>query len=108
VGLSIDDFGTGYSSLLSLLRLPFSELKIDRSFTRLIARDPEAAKIVRAVIRLARELDVQVVAEGIDAEETASLVAAFGCPIGQGYLFDRPLDEAALIARLLQARIGAA
>ena len=103
VRLSIDDFGTGYSSLLSLLRLPFSELKIDRSFTRLLLRDPEAAKIVRAVIGLARELDVQVVAEGIDTEEVARLLAGFGCAIGQGFLFAPPLDEAALIARLLHA-----
>ncbi len=101
VRLSIDDFGTGYSSLLSLLRLPFSELKIDRSFTRLLLHDPEAAKIVRAVIRLALELDMQVVAEGIDTEEVARLLAGFGCAIGQGYLFARPLDEAALMARLL-------
>jgi EAL domain-containing protein (putative c-di-GMP-specific phosphodiesterase class I)/ActR/RegA family two-component response regulator len=107
VRLSIDDFGTGYSSLLSLLRLPFSELKIDRSFTRLITRDPEAAKIVRAVIRLGRDLDMQVVAEGIDAEGTARLVESFGCAIGQGYLFAPPLDEAELITRLLHARPAA-
>ena len=100
VGISIDDFGTGYSSLLSLLRLPFNELKIDQHFIRLLPNDPEAGKIVRAIIRLARELEVQLVAEGIETEDTARLLRSFGCSTGQGELFDRPLTAAALAARL--------
>ena len=100
VGISIDDFGTGFSSLLSLLQLPFSEIKIDQSFVRLLQQDPEAHKIVRAVIMLARELDVEVVAEGIENEAVAQLLSDLGCQIGQGFLFAPPLDEAALAARL--------
>src|ERR1700722_14273582 len=78
VGISIDDFGTGFSSLLSLLLLQFNEIKLDRSFIRLLPQDPEASKIVCAIIRLARDLDVQLVAEGIETEETAQLLAEFG------------------------------
>jgi EAL domain-containing protein (putative c-di-GMP-specific phosphodiesterase class I) len=100
VGISIDDFGTGYSSLLSLLRMPFNEIKIDRSFISPLQNDPDARKIVRAVITLARELDVTVVAEGIETEAVAEVLTALGCPIGQGYLFARPLGEAELSAKL--------
>jgi EAL domain-containing protein (putative c-di-GMP-specific phosphodiesterase class I) len=102
VRVSIDDFGTGYSSLLSLLRLPFNELKIDQSFVRGLCTDPEAAKIVRAVIRLAAELEVQLVAEGIETEEIAVKLAAIGCRIGQGYLFAPPLAASVLADRLAQ------
>jgi len=96
VKLSIDDFGTGHSSLLSLLRLPFAELKIDQAFIRPLQHDPEAAKMVGAVISLARALDLDIVAEGIETEVVATRLLALGCPIGQGYLFARPLDGAAL------------
>jgi EAL domain-containing protein (putative c-di-GMP-specific phosphodiesterase class I)/ActR/RegA family two-component response regulator len=100
VGISIDDFGTGYSSLLSLLRLPFNEIKIDRSFIHPVQHDPDAGKVVRALIRLARELEVDVVAEGIETEAVAELLTGLGCPIGQGFLFGRPMDAAAIAATL--------
>jgi EAL domain-containing protein (putative c-di-GMP-specific phosphodiesterase class I) len=99
VGVAIDDLGTGYSSLLSLLRMPFNEIKIDRSFTNPLQNDPDARKIVRAFITLARELDVMVVAEGIETEAVAEVLTALGCRIGQGYLFASPLGEAELSAR---------
>ena len=70
IELSIDDFGTGHSSLLTLLRLPFSELKIDRSFISMCETDAEAWKIVRATISMARELGLRVVAEGIETERS--------------------------------------
>ena len=98
--LAIDDFGTGHSSLLSLLRLPFAELKIDQAFIRPLETDPEAGKVVRAVLSLGRELDLDIVAEGIETEGVANQLHDLGCGTGQGYLFDRPLDEAALTARL--------
>lgn len=100
--LAIDDFGTGHSSLLSLLRLPFAELKIDQAFIRPLETDPEAGKVVRAVLSLGRELDLDIVAEGIETEPVALQLHAYGCSTGQGYLFDRPLNEAALTARLQQ------
>jgi EAL domain-containing protein (putative c-di-GMP-specific phosphodiesterase class I)/ActR/RegA family two-component response regulator len=101
IRLSIDDFGTGHSSLLSLLRLPFSELKIDQSFVRNCGTDPEAPKMIRAIVSLARELQLQLVAEGIETQESADLMARLGCTVGQGYLFDRPLTAATITARTL-------
>ncbi len=96
VNLSIDDFGTGHSSLLTLLRLPFSELKIDRSFTANCDTDPEAWKIVRATISMARELGLTVVAEGIETETVEGMLRDAGCEIGQGWLFGRAMPEDAL------------
>ncbi len=103
VKLSIDDFGTGHASLLSLLRLPFSELKIDQSFVRTCLHDPEAPKIIRAVVSLARELGLQLVAEGIETEEVAALLTQLRCPIGQGYLFAPPLSHTAMTERLRES-----
>jgi len=100
VKLSIDDFGTGHSSLLALLRLPFNELKIDQRFVRGCLSDPEAPKIVRAVVSLARELGMQLVAEGIETEQVAQMLERLGCTVGQGYLFAPPLSAASLSERL--------
>ncbi len=100
IRLSIDDFGTGHSSLLSLLHLPFSEVKIDQRFVRTCLSDPEAPKIIRAIVSLARELGLQLVAEGIESEAVAALLTELGCPVGQGYLFAPPLPAAAISARL--------
>ena len=108
IGLSMDDFGTGYSSLLTLLRLPFSELKIDRSFVTACETDPEAWKIVRATISLARELGLSVVAEGVETEAIASRLLGAGCQIGQGWRFGRPMTEQALHAWLDQRAAVAA
>ncbi len=100
VKLSIDDFGTGHSSLLSLLHLPFSELKIDQRFVATCPNDPEAPKIIRAIVSLARELGLQLVAEGIETEAVAELLTRLGCTVGQGYLFAPPLSHAAMAERL--------
>jgi EAL domain-containing protein (putative c-di-GMP-specific phosphodiesterase class I) len=96
VRLSIDDFGTGHSSLLSLMRLPFTELKIDRSFISTCEVDPEAWKIIRATISLAHELGLQVVAEGIETDSVCQRLLGAGCDIGQGWLFGRAMPEDAL------------
>jgi EAL domain-containing protein (putative c-di-GMP-specific phosphodiesterase class I)/ActR/RegA family two-component response regulator len=97
IELSIDDFGTGHSSLLTLLRLPFSELKIDRSFISLCETDDEAWKIVRATISMARELGLRVVAEGIETESVAKLLRQVGCEVAQGWHFAKAMTEADLI-----------
>jgi EAL domain-containing protein (putative c-di-GMP-specific phosphodiesterase class I) len=102
IGLSMDDFGTGYSSLLTLLRLPFTELKIDRSFVASCETDEEAWKIIRATISLARELGLSVVAEGVETDSVAIRLRAAGCQIGQGWRFGRPMPERALHAWLTQ------
>jgi EAL domain-containing protein (putative c-di-GMP-specific phosphodiesterase class I) len=98
VRLSIDDFGTGHSSLLSLMRLPFTELKIDKSFIADCEADAEAWKIVRATISLAHELGLQVVAEGIETASVEERLLGAGCDIGQGWQFGRSMTEEALAA----------
>lgn len=91
VRLSVDDFGTGASSLSYLRQLPVHELKSDDSFVQGIATDSGDLAIVRAVIGLAREFGLTVVAEGVESELTFDLLAELGCEIGQGYFFSRPL-----------------
>ncbi len=89
--LSIDDFGTGYSSLERLRHIPFTELKIDRSFVSVARRDRDARRIVESSIRLAHDLKLRSVAEGIETNEDARLMRALGCDVGQGFHFARPM-----------------
>ncbi|MEX2615953.1 MAG: EAL domain-containing response regulator [Alphaproteobacteria bacterium] len=90
-GLSIDDFGTGYSSLVQLYRMPFNELKIDRAFVGKAPGDREAAKIVKIILNLARELEMSVCAEGVETMETLEFLRSIGCEKAQGYLMGKPL-----------------
>ncbi len=94
--LSIDDFGTGYSSLVQLHRVPFSEIKIDRSFVMEMSHDPDAAAIVETVILLGHKLNMKIVAEGVETDSCRATLARLGCDQAQGYLFARPMpaDEA--------------
>ncbi len=93
VKLSIDDFGTGYSSLSYLNDLPAEVLKIDQSFIACIGPDGENSTLARAILGLAHDLGMRVVAEGIERASTADLLTSLGCDFGQGYLFSRPLPE---------------
>jgi EAL domain-containing protein (putative c-di-GMP-specific phosphodiesterase class I) len=104
--LSIDDFGTGYSSLVYLQRLPVVELKIDRSFVTSLVSATADATIVRSIIDLAHNVGVQVVAEGIEDEETMKLLVEYGCDQAQGYLFSRPLPAEDLLAWLARSPYG--
>ena len=90
VGIAIDDFGTGYSSMSYLAKLPLSTLKIDRSFIVEMSKSPQARKIVKAILRLADELDLTVVAEGIELKEDAEYLSSQNCTYGQGYLYSKP------------------
>ncbi|EON74019.1 EAL domain-containing protein [Lysinibacillus sphaericus] len=88
---SVDDFGTGFSSLSYLQRLPFTELKIDRSFINDI-NDAATLAIVRSIIQLALNLGMTSVAEGIENEEQVEILRALGCTVGQGYFYYKPMS----------------
>jgi len=89
IKIAIDDFGTGYSSLSYLARLPFDKLKIDQSFVRNTDRQNWA--IVRAVVQLARSLELMIVAEGVETKDSMQHLRDLGCHIGQGFYFSRPV-----------------
>ncbi len=91
VGLEIDDFGTGYSSLSTLNRLPFDTLKIDCSFVRDLGTSAEGGEIVRAIVELARSMNLRVVGEGVETNGQLHALEALGCHYAQGYYFSRPV-----------------
>lgn len=99
VQLALDDFGTGYSSLQHLQMLPFDRLKIDRSFVTSMDRDPQALKLILAIIALATTLELPVVAEGIESPAIAETLARLGCAMGQGYLYGHPMCAADIEVR---------
>lgn len=103
IRLSIDDFGTGYSSLLQLFRLPYCEIKIDKSFVQESLAKEEAAVIVKSTVSLGKNLDLRVVAEGIENSETQDYMAELGCDVAQGYLFCKPVSAEDLSAWLVAA-----
>jgi EAL domain-containing protein (putative c-di-GMP-specific phosphodiesterase class I) len=90
VRLSVDDFGTGFSSLSHLKMLPVDEMKIDRSFVSDVATNKHSQKIVNSIVRLAHELQLVVVAEGVEEESALAYLRSIGCDLAQGYYFDRP------------------
>jgi EAL domain-containing protein (putative c-di-GMP-specific phosphodiesterase class I) len=96
IGLSIDDFGTGHSSLAQLRDIPFTELKIDRSFVHGASRNPYMQAILEANLGLARQLGMKTVAEGVENEDDWHLLRACGCDVAQGYLVARPMAAADL------------
>jgi diguanylate cyclase (GGDEF)-like protein/PAS domain S-box-containing protein len=89
--LHIDDFGTGYSSLQALHRFPIEALKVDRSFVWGLGTDPRSTELVRTIAMMARNLGVDVIAEGIETNDQRRRVERLGCAYGQGYLFSRPV-----------------
>lgn len=98
--LSVDDFGTGYSSLSYVKRFPLDELKIDRLFVQHMRQTKGDQQIVRSLIDLAHNFDMQVVAEGIEDKATADDLKAYGCDIGQGYVFSRAMTATELMGWL--------
>jgi diguanylate cyclase (GGDEF)-like protein len=99
VYLSIDDFGTGYSSLAYLKRLPVDEIKIDRSFISSLTVDARDRLIVASTVSLGRALGLDVVAEGVEDEQTLAVLQTLGCDLAQGFLFGRPEPDPPLESR---------
>jgi len=95
VSIALDDFGTGYSNLTYLSRLPLDKIKIDRHFTSTLLQDDVDASICRSIVFLARSLNLEVVAEGVETEKQRRWLLTEGCTSMQGWLFSRavPLDQ---------------
>lgn len=104
VKLQIDDFGTGYSSLSYLHRFPVDTLKIDRSFVMDMQENPDNVKIIRAIISLARDLDKEVIAEGVETAEQLTVLRSLGCRYAQGNLLGPPRDADQVESRLRRHR----
>lgn len=98
VRIDIDDFGTGHSSLACIHEFPIDVLKIDRSFVANLETDPNLSKVLRTVTDLARNLGVQVVAEGIETQTQLNLLRSLSCEYAQGYLFSKPVSAEDLVA----------
>lgn len=92
----LDDFGTGYGSLVHLRELPVDGVKVDRSFVRDITREQDALAIVRAILQLAKDLQLSVVAEGVETQEQATALRSVGCDVAQGFLYSRALPFGAV------------
>ena len=108
VRVALDDFGTGYSSLAHLRALPFDVIKIDRSFVSGIHRDKESEAIIRAVTTLATAIDVPVTVEGVETARAHASLLRFGCKVGQGWFFGKPMsgDQAAQLVRNREEKVA--
>jgi EAL domain-containing protein (putative c-di-GMP-specific phosphodiesterase class I) len=105
VTVALDDFGTGFSSLTYLRKLPFSRIKIDQSFIRDMLTQPDCAAIVKSVIGLAQDLQIEVVAEGVETADQLEYLRQTNCDEVQGYLIGRPVSVDEIPALLSQKRI---
>jgi EAL domain-containing protein (putative c-di-GMP-specific phosphodiesterase class I) len=100
VRFAIDDFGTGYSSLIYLKRLPLDRLKIDRSFVEGLEQEGSDAALVETILAIGRNLGLECVAEGIEADAQYQSLRRLGCALGQGFHISEPLDGPAFLAWL--------
>ena len=108
VTLSFDDFGTGFASLNMLRTIPVTHIKIDKSFTQVMMDSPKDQIIILSLIDLARQLDIQVIAEGVEEPDQWALLRARGCDKGQGYLFGKPMPAAIFAERFFPLPLEAA
>jgi EAL domain-containing protein (putative c-di-GMP-specific phosphodiesterase class I) len=107
VGISIDDFGTRYSTLAYVKHFPVDRLKIDQCFVRDIASNPSDAAIVRAIVSLGHSLDLEIVAEGVETMQQATMLRAEGCDEVQGFYFGGPMIAEDLISFVRENRARA-
>jgi diguanylate cyclase (GGDEF)-like protein/PAS domain S-box-containing protein len=108
IQLAIDDFGTGYSSLSYVHRFPLDALKIDRSFITEIGTGQRRSEIVRAIVNLAHNLGLEVIAEGVETRHQLDVLRSLGCEYGQGYLFSRPVEADAAQTFIVEGTIAGA
>lgn len=101
ISISMDDFGTGYSSLSYLTKFPLDSLKVDRAFVTDLPDDRDAVVVVRAIVGMAKQLDLHIVAEGIETERQMEFLHGLGCHTGQGYLFSKPVSNEEFMQMLL-------
>ena len=102
IALSLDDFGTGFSSLSYLKRFPVDTLKIDRSFITGIPGDPDDCAIAGAIVGMAKQLRLKVIAEGVETTEQFDFLKSLDCDEIQGYLYSRPLPADEFLALVLR------
>jgi len=103
-GLAIDDYGVGYSSMQALSRMPFTEIKIDRSFVAAAATDPKYRLMVEHTIAVAHQLGLKTVAEGVETRTECDLLVGLGCDRIQGYLIGKPVEGSGFLRRMLDCR----
>lgn len=106
--LAVDDFGAGYSSLARLKQLPFSELKIDRSYVANCNQDQFNAGLCETIVELGRRFELRTVAEGVETTHESHKLQSIGCQVGQGYLFAKPMPKSQLVSLLRTRMKGAA
>ncbi|OGB23610.1 MAG: hypothetical protein A3I66_24135 [Burkholderiales bacterium RIFCSPLOWO2_02_FULL_57_36] len=106
IRLAIDDFGTGYSSFAYLKRFPLDHLKIDRTFVKEIRHDGEDGAIIAAIVSMAHELGLSVIAEGVETEDQVAFLRNTGCDIMQGYYFAEPMPADRMTAFITDARMA--
>ena len=104
--LALDDFGAGYSSLARLRQLPFSELKIDRSYVTDCHADKVNAGLCETIVELAKRFDLKTVAEGIETPHESHKLQGIGCDVGQGFLFAKPMTKEAFVGLLSRRMVG--
>jgi EAL domain-containing protein (putative c-di-GMP-specific phosphodiesterase class I) len=102
VSVALDDFGTGYSSLTHLTRFPLRKIKIDRSFIASTLVDEASEAVVRSMIELAKNMNIRVVAEGVEEVSQHQFLQDLGCDFGQGFFYGRPMAERPFVAWLDQ------